>query len=305
MKSPRKPSPLKRLRNNLMVWLRYRTLTPPAVRLPGCRHYIYIDINDRRARSVLVSDSARGKVSKPARLWRLFNQHIAPDIAIDVGVNYGECLFGATYPTSTLLFGFEANPKVFECLKKSVLSHPNSNQFALHNTLISDAPGPNQTLYVNPDWSGTASAVASIHSSHQAITHSLPVQSLDSLLPYKNWQNKRLLFKIDIEGYEAKAIAGFSQSLSLAGNAVGILEFDSDFLTKAGTPPDEFIQLLLRSFHVFRFVSPSSFELKSIDSLADLPRRVREPDRVHTDLILIKHSSNWEEMLPPALSIIK
>lgn len=228
-----------------------------------------------------------------------------PDIVIDVGVNYGECLFGTVYGTNASLYGFEANPRVFACLERSVKKHPNAAQFTIHNTLISETPAENQILYVNPDWSGTASAVAAIHANRNALTHSLPVHSLDSLLPHQEWENKRILFKIDIEGYESKAMKGFNLSLDKSDDAVGILEFDSEFLTKAGESPEVFIHSLSEKFHVFRFIDSSLFKLKRVEHVSEIPHKPKDPGRVHTDLILIKRTQHWERMIPPILSIVK
>src|SRR5262245_14707403 len=129
---------LKAARKNLFVLLKHGTLRPTAIRLPGCSHLIQVDPADQRARNILVSDSARGKVARSVKLWRAFNGHLQPDVAVDVGVNYGECLLGATYPDGAQLFGCEANPRVFEFLQRSQQNHPNKGQITLHNRIISD-----------------------------------------------------------------------------------------------------------------------------------------------------------------------
>lgn len=33
----------------------------------------------------------------------------SPDLLIDVGVNYGECIFSTNYPKHTQIYGIEAN----------------------------------------------------------------------------------------------------------------------------------------------------------------------------------------------------
>lgn len=303
MKPKRKSAYLKQLRNNVIVWLKYRTLRPNAVRMPGCKYLIEVDPDDRRARTVLTADTARGKISRPAAIWRAFNTHIQPDVAIDVGVNYGECLFGTTYSPHVELYGFEANPKIFACLQRSRLRHPNSGQFTLHNTLIAASPAPDQQLYVDPNWSGTASAVAAVHSNIELHTHTLPVRSLDSLLPHQTWQSKCILFKIDIEGYEAKAMSGFSSALNKARKAVGILEFDSDFLIKAGDDPAAFVDSLRTTFHTFCLIRSPGLALKKIERFSDIPVKSSTQNRVHTDLILIKRTPDWDKMLPPTLPV--
>jgi FkbM family methyltransferase len=287
---------------DIRVKHRYGTLTPSAIQLPGCAYMLEIDTNDKRARKILVRDGIRGKVTKAARLWRELNKSFGPEILVDVGLNYGECLMGTTYPKTAELFGFEANPRVFECASRSKRNHPNQAQLNLFNILIAEANGPEQSLYVDPTWSGTGTAIAGLIRSEAVTEYKIAVDSLDHLIPEAAVSGKRLLFKVDIEGYEPKALKGFAKSIDLASEAVGLIEFDTRFLRLANTDPNEFLADLEAVFHIFSCGDRKQVKLRSIHSIADLPLTDKGSDRQHTDLLLIKRTPEWRNCLPPQLA---
>ena len=294
------------LRRKLRTWCadlrvkhRYGTLTPSAIQLPGCDYMLEIDVQDKRARKILVRDGIRGKLTKAARLWRELNNSFGPETLVDVGLNYGECLMGTTYPKAAGLFGFEANPRVFECASRSKLNHPNQAQLNLFNILIAEAAGPEQSLYVDPTWSGTATAIAGLIRSQTVTEYKIAVNSLDHLIPEAAVTGKRLLFKVDIEGYEPKALQGVAKSIGLASEVVGLIEFDTRFLGKANTNPNEFLADLDTVFNIFSCGDRKQVKLQSVHSIADLPPAGKGSDRQHTDLLLIKRTPNWRSCLPP------
>ena len=89
-----------------LTFLRYGSTHPARAKLHGCDNWIYIDPNDPCALKKVVHEPLRGKVSTNLIFWRELVTHLQPHVAVDVGLNYGECLFGTNYPTSTRLFGF-------------------------------------------------------------------------------------------------------------------------------------------------------------------------------------------------------
>ena len=79
------------------VWRRYRTLRPHKVALPDVDAQIHIDPSDRRARKKLLYDPLRGRTNRNVRFWRDFCATLEPDLALDIGANYGECIFSTDY----------------------------------------------------------------------------------------------------------------------------------------------------------------------------------------------------------------
>ena len=292
---------LRTLRADFLVWLRYRTVRPSQIYLPGCDYLLAIDPNENRARQILIRDVARGRISSPAKLWRKFVAHFEPNLVVDIGLNYGECLFGTRYQSEALLFGFEANPKIFALASRSRENHPSKNSITLTNALISDRAGPDQELFVDPGWSGTASAIQAIHNTGRAMKYSVPVKAVSNLVPPALAEGKKLLFKLDIEGYEPKAMKGFYETIDRAGLVVGLMEFDTQFLSLGGTDPTSFINGLKQRFHIFVSPDKSYKTLRRVSSLLDLPEPKPGTNRRHTDFILIKNDALWRSCLPPDL----
>jgi hypothetical protein len=146
-----------------VIILQHGSLRPERVRIKETGGYIYIDPKDRRAIKKLVLDTVRRRVSEPMRFWRDFLGKLKPDFALDIGVNYGECLFSVRYPGVTRVIGCEANLGIIPCITRSRDSHPDAGHIEVIHGLISDTSDQQQNFYVDPTWSGTASVVAPDH----------------------------------------------------------------------------------------------------------------------------------------------
>ena len=239
-----KVSPYKRLEKAVkraylkpLTLLRYGTLRPERAKLHGSSHWIYIDASDPCARKKVIEEPLRGKVSDNLIFWRDFTAHLHPDVVVDVGLNYGECMFGTDYETNATLYGFEANPRLIPHLEKSRADHPAGARMTITNCLVSDAPAEDIPFYVNPDWSGSSSAVREMNDRPQSIEFKLPAKTIDSVVPLEMARGKTLLFKMDIEGYESKALRGFVETWASVNRSVGFIEFDAQYITWAGQSP--------------------------------------------------------------------
>lgn len=297
----KKKNPIRRkirtLYADVRVWMRYGTLTPDFIRLPACDYLLRVDPHEQRARNLLIRDVVRGKIPQATKIWRSFARHINPTLVIDVGVNYGECILGSVYSPGCALFGFEANPTIFKLIEQSVLNHPNCQQFSMHNVIVSETSGPAQTFFVNPEWSGTSSAVKSV----AAIEHQVQVGSLDKILPAEACSGARCLFKIDIEGYEGKALRGFHQALEKMDSALGVIEFDTQRLAAAGDDPVALLAELSERFEIYCITSKQRNVLREVRSLEDLPMSSNSSrmGRRHVDLVLIKNGGDRQLLVPP------
>lgn len=285
-----------------LTLLRYGTLRPRKARLHGSPHWIHIDPDDPCAIKKVVEEPLRGKVSDNLVFWRAFIAHLKPGLLVDVGLNYGECTFGGDYPEDSLLHGFEANPRLIPHLQASRRDHPACERIHIHHCLVSDAPAEDVPFRVNPDWSGSSSAVRDINKRKESIEFRLPARTIDSFVPPEHAEGKTLLFKMDVEGYEARALRGFTGTLERVAGSVGFIEFNGQFLTWAGESPDAYLGWLAERFHVYRIAHLGRRELVAVGAFGELPKLHGDAERVHTDLVLVGRQTpdGW---LPPGWTI--
>ena len=283
-----------------LTFLRYGSTRPARAKLHGSDNWIYIDPHDECALKKVVHEPLRGKVSTNLLFWRELVTHLHPQVAVDVGLNYGECLFGTNYPSATQLFGFEANPHLFPHLEQSRQGHPNGAQMCLTNCLVSDAPAAAVPFLVNPTWSGQSSALRQV-AGEGNLECQLQARTIDEVVLPALTPATVLLFKMDIEGYEGRALRGFQQSLARVAGAVGMIEFTSRFIRWAGDEPARYFDWLAERFHVYRFVNPKLRQVERIRSYAAIPCKHNDPACADTDLILVKppfdrawHPAYWQ-----------
>lgn len=286
-----------------LTLLRYGSLRPAKARLYGRRNWIHIDPQDPCALKKVVHEPLRGKVSDNLVFWRDFNRHLRPELIVDVGLNYGECLFGDDYPPAARLYGFEANPRLLPFLEKSRADHPDGARMSLTNCLVSDTPASGVPFFVNPDWSGSSSAVRELNNRPEALEFKLDAKTLDSVIPEDAATAATLLFKMDIEGYESRALKGFTTTLARVARAVGFIEFDAQYLRWAGEDPDDYLGWLRERFDTFRLVSIKDRSLRPVERFDQFPKLHGDPDRVHVDLVLVgkQTPSGW---LAPEWSLL-
>ena len=137
----------------------------------------------------------------------------------------------------------------------------------------------------------------------QSLEFKLPARTIDSLVPKESATGRSLLFKMDIEGYEARALRGFTATLDRVAGAVGFIEFNAQYLDWAGESPEAYLGWLDQRFHIFRLASAKHRRLAPVDGFASLPKLHGDPNRVHTDLVLVDRRSpeNW---LAPEWTIV-
>lgn len=285
-----------------LTFLRYGSVHPTRAKLHGCDNWIYIDPNDACALKKVVHEPLRRKVSSNLIFWREFNAHLKPDLVVDVGLNYGECLFGTNYAPQTRLFGFEANPRLMPYLDQSRQQHPDGNRMTLTNCLVSDAPAEDIPFLVNPKWSGQSSAVREINAGEGVLEFKLPARTVDSVIPAAAAHGKTLLFKMDIEGYESRAMTGINGTLDQVSRAVGFIEFTPKFMRWAGVEPEEFFTLLQQRFAIHCYASVRRRSLSQIRGYKDLPVR-HGGEFAGADLLLAPKTAatDW---LPPGWHIV-
>jgi FkbM family methyltransferase len=232
------------LRNALL----FHTVPKRASVLLIGRGELFVDTKDNRGRAIL--DCAGMTQPFTTVLWRSLIKNINPELVLDIGANYGEIALSSTYSSGTQIHLFEPNPYVRAWLKKSVLSRKDVNDVHLHPQLVGNSIGQ-QTFVIDLKWSGTSSAVGEISGSDrmkgQGAEHfeeiTVPCTTIDECLANSGvTPGQRLLFKIDVEGYEGHVVSGMKNTLLDAAAYAGIIEFDRNYLRRAGTDPDELVR---------------------------------------------------------------
>lgn len=300
-------SPWKRLEKSVkqalvhpLTLLRYGSARPPKAKLHGCDNWIHIDPSDPCAIKKVVHEPLRKKVSPNLVFFREFNDHLKPGLVIDVGVNYGECLFGTNYDKGSTIHGFEANPRLHPFLEKSRAEHPNAEQITLHHCLVSDTDAEDIPFYVNPDWSGSSSALREVNPREDNLVVKLPARRIDGLIPPADADGATVLLKMDIEGFESPALRGLTGVLEKAAGLVGLIEFDIDYIRWAGQEPGDYLDWLRERFDTYRLADAKRRRLVPVASLDDIPF-LHGTERKHTDLALVLKGTR-DDWLAPAWS---
>lgn len=238
---------LKRLFLAPLILARHGSLRPRSIVLPDSSHRVHLNADDDRAYKKLVMDSTRGRVSTPMQFWRDHVRALTPALCLDIGANYGECFAFGDYPQS-LCIAVEANPVLLPYLERTRADHPDAARIEIESCLVGDRDGEDATLYYSPTWTGGGSAVKS--GEHLASAQ-VKSRTLDAIVAaHPEWRDRPLVLKMDVEGYEGHALAGFDDLFQRV-NAVGIMEFDTNMLARAGTDAEALFKRLAERFSVY------------------------------------------------------
>ncbi len=268
------------------------TAYPESVKLADSPHRLYVDPHDRRAYNILIAGPLRNRVPRVQPFWREACSMTTPQMAVDVGVNYGECLFGPNYSATTEVHGFEANPALIPFIERSRAEHPDASRIQVHLGLMAAEPGPSATFYIDREWSGGSSAVAGLRPSEPGRFEAMqvPVSSIDATIGTRPAQFGSLVFKIDVEGYEFRVLQGMTQTLASATWSLGLLEFDPDLMRQAGDDLEQYWQFLSSRFRIYAF--DGGRIAREVDH--DWWASTTQPSKrdVHTDLIVVGGQPN-------------
>lgn len=259
----------------------YHTINPHFSYICGGLRRIAVDSQDRRARDLLLRRPTRYFATVQGAIYAC-HMLMRPTTFIDVGVNYGECLFAKPLYDRTPTFGFEANPALLPYVEKSKF-YNDDVEVQLIAKAVSDSAGDSLTFYVHNRYSGKSTLVRP--DNLKGVTEIVvPSTTLDNEMLPRGGDLSRLLVKIDIEGYEPKAMRGARRLFAAAANAVVLIEFDSLFMETAGFDISGFFDELLETFEVYLLRDD---KVNRVTSLAELPRE-EETSRIHCDLVLMK-----------------
>lgn len=282
-------SKLKKTYLAALVLARYGTTRPRVVTLADGIHQVAVNPGDPRARKKITADAVRKKIRRNQHFWSRAVSTFRPDVAVDVGANYGECLFGTDYPPETCAIGVEANPALLPFLETSRRLHPHADRIRIAGVLASATKGDDVTFYVDSHASGGSTAVAEVASMRGRHFEpvSIPMTTIDHLVADAAVSDRRsLVFKIDVEGHEPQVLAGMTSVLAEFESVVGFIEFDSRMLAHAGVCLETYWTRLTTDFDVFGFTRGLRLCSMQMADWAEAGRLI-EAAGSHTDLLLV------------------
>jgi FkbM family methyltransferase len=270
---------------NIGVFLKYKTLNlsklPRKIKLSP-HGVLYINPRENRGRALLISEGVTQQ--RVIQFWKQAVNLFDPTLVIDVGVNYGECIFSTEYPEKAKIYGIEANPYLLSYIEKSRRDHCNQSQINIIHAFASDRNLNQQSFYIDNNWSGTSSAVP-LPNHRRAEKIAVSTVTLDSLFENEPLETHRLLFKIDVEGYEAFVLRGMKELFQSCSEQLGLVEFDSVYMRRAGVDLDDFLAELTLYFSVFIFDDKDQLVRMEEPFFAWMQKQLDQKD-IHTDLIL-------------------
>lgn len=286
---------LKKFRRDARILLNFGTLHPERIALAGSDHDLYVDPRDPRARKMIIYKSLRGHIPRNQLFWQRACSELAPALAIDVGANYGECLFGTDYSAETRVIGVEANASLMPYLERSRSIHSNQNQIELHNVLAASESAAEVPFWVMKGWSGGSTAVANrtVEDQDDFKKKYVAARSIDEIVgPTDSLPPGPVVFKVDVEGFEPDVLDGMSRLISSGRSLIGIIEFDESYLASAGTDIDCFWESMQKAFDVYWFTDDRHAVCLSGQPYDSVSRLVSRK-RIHSDVMLVsKHSAD-------------
>ena len=270
---------MKSRRRDRVIRRRFGTTHPRQVRVLAGDHDLAIDPDDGRVRKILLYDTARGRRKTNQVFWLEAVAALQPTIAIDVGLNYGECLFSAHYPSDVVLHGFEANPSLLPYLRQTCSGHPSDDMVTVHANAVSDVTGETVHLSVDAAWSGSSHLTSTPGCSTVAIKS----VRLDDAVARPS-KSDRVLLKVDVEGFEPPVLRGTSETIAAAGTVLGFVEFSPELMHTRGHDVDAYWDALREQFTIY--LCTETGEARPIPSApwSHVSQTIRQP---HCDLILV------------------
>ncbi|MFJ5761012.1 FkbM family methyltransferase [Neobacillus sp. NPDC093182] len=270
---------------DLGIFLKYKTLNnnkiPNQIVLPTS-NTIFVNPEENRGRALLISNGMTQK--RLTNFWTNAVNEYSPDLVIDVGVNYGECIFSTNYPTHTQIYGIEANQDLLKYIHQSREVHHNKAQIKIFNVFAADKE-EEKTFYVDKHWSGTSSAA--YRPAHNMIEQTIVSSvKIDSIVE-EDVTDKNILFKVDVEGYEAFVLKGMTELIQSSASALGFIEFNSEYMEKSGVNVSDFLRFLQQHFSVYIYTKNELVNGSQL-TRSDL-HKLFGSKYVHTDMILVKN----------------
>jgi FkbM family methyltransferase len=166
--------------------------------------HIYVNPADPRGKKLLETN---GNFNPPAlNIWQELLRSSDWTCVLDVGANYGEMIANGGLPRRAKIVAIEPNREILPYLKRTLRQ---IGGIKIYDTAISDRDGLSQLL-ITRDWSGT---VRLIDGEGDVAVKTTTLEKIIRA-ECRNIDAARIAIKIDVEGYEAKALSGLMPLLN-------------------------------------------------------------------------------------------
>ncbi len=276
-----KPKPLKALTNAILL-----RVIPETIQVgPATLH---LDLGDP-----VVSGALTLRVFEPSEL-AFFQKYCRGNMTlVDIGANVGLYTALAMHQLDSTgqIVTLEPNPQSYIFLQKNIAANRTAPKVCSHvNALnMAAAPEPGQKeLRLNPENHADNCLYRGTYQGKVENWDCMPVEGrpVDQVLAELSIEDVNFV-KIDIQGYEQKAISGFQKTLTRSQNVFLMSEFWPKGLKEAGGSAHEYLQML-------KDVGFTLYELKEkprgkVVPLEDWDQLIaRLPERKYTNLIGVK-----------------
>lgn len=197
-------------------------------------------------------------------------------VAIDAGALYGDhsIAYARAVSTEGAVIAIEPNPLAFECLSKNAEKFQ-SPMFCMNVALCDHADHGKTAVHVMEGMNIGASQCKEGEVKNSTLEKEIALASLDGIVESASLD--RLDFcKLDIEGFELKALNGFRRSMAKF-RPVLVIEMNSFALSQQGASYKEIYDLLLGLNYDWRIIQP---EAKGGDQMYDVlawPNLIEKP----------------------------
>lgn len=230
----------------LRTFVKHGTINPSKIKLSN-GNVIFADWHEPRGRQLILNNSTGQPHIKD--FWKRSIEILKPEVAIDIGANYGEIIYSVDYPSTTkYVLGIEANPNLSKFLHQSLIVHKDQSKMEVLNVLAGDSDNDGIEFYVDKTSSGRSTALK-----HSFVKDSITVKVKsirvdDHVLTKINPQS--IVFKIDVEGFEPFVLKGMNKLFDLRIPIIGCIEFTLTTLTRNDINVDEYLNFLKEKFVV-------------------------------------------------------
>ena len=243
---------------------------------------ISVNPKDRRARNILLRKGIRYYSNVQFFIYCCI-YCLPVDVFLDIGANYGECLFALPLYKKVKVRGYEANPDLIKHLNKSKTYNDDIKDIAIARYAVASRAGEMLSFYIDTEWSGKSSILLQKKQSN-VLKVEVPTTSIDYEMN-RIGDCRMLLVKVDVEGFEPQVMEGAVRVSRDLTNIIYLLEFDTKFLKRGGIEPREFFNKLADQFSVYKL------SYRSINPVADFEHlfaQHKDSPRIHVDLVLTK-----------------
>ena len=142
----------------------------------------------------------------------LAKRGFAPDFVLDGGANIGD--FTRTmltlFPTATI---HAVEPQPGCAIALDALARRHEGRLSIHHVALCDAANDGGALALSTDAAQSSTGAHVVDGSSSAATVSVPCVTMDRLTAPARANGGRWLVKLDLQGYELKALSGATKTL--------------------------------------------------------------------------------------------